>query len=113
MSKLRVYELAKLLGKSNKELLDILIDLGVDVAPEKFLAKVDERPGSIVGLSALLTTTMVNMDKTTKMIKEKHPNTLVVVGGAPLTQEFCDKIGADAYSPDPQGIIEWLNAKVA
>ncbi len=90
-----------------------VIDLGVDVAPEKFLAKVDERPGSIVGLSALLTTTMVNMDKTTKMIKEKHPNTLVVVGGAPLTQEFCDKIGADAYSPDPQGIIEWLNAKVA
>jgi len=90
-----------------------VIDLGVDVAPEKFLAQVDERPGSIVGLSALLTTTMVNMDKTTKMIKEKHPDTLVVVGGAPLTQEFCEKIGADAYSPDPQGIIEWLDAKVA
>lgn len=90
-----------------------VIDMGVDVSPEAFLAKVDERPGSIVGLSALLTTTMVNMDKTTKMIKEKHPDTLVVVGGAPLTQEFCDKIGADAYSPDPQGIIEWLDAKVA
>lgn len=90
-----------------------VIDLGVDVAPEKFLAQVDERPSSIVGLSALLTTTMVNMDKTTKMIKEKHPDTLVVVGGAPLTQEFCDKIGADAYSADPQGIIEWLDSKVA
>ncbi len=90
-----------------------VIDMGVDVAPEAFLAKVDERPGSIVGLSALLTTTMVNMEKTTKMIKEKHPDALVVVGGAPLTQEFCDKIGADAYSPDPQGIIEWLDAKVA
>ena len=88
-----------------------VIDLGVDVAPEKFLAQVDERPGSIVGLSALLTTTMVNMDKTTKMIKEKHPDTMVVVGGAPLTQEFCDKIGADAYSADPQAIMEWLDSK--
>lgn len=90
-----------------------VIDMGVDVSPEKFLAKLDERPGSIIGLSALLTTTMVNMEKTTKLIKEKHPDALVVVGGAPLTQEFCDKIGADAYSPDPQGIIDWLNAKVA
>ncbi len=90
-----------------------VIDLGVDVAPEAFLSKVDEHPGSIVGLSALLTTTMVNMEATTRMIKEKHPDALVVVGGAPLTQEFCDKIGADAYSPDPQGIIGWLDAKVA
>ena len=90
-----------------------VIDLGVDVSPEAFLAKVDEKPNSIVGLSALLTTTMVNMEETTKMIKAKHPETLVVVGGAPLTQEFCDKIGADAYSPDPQGIIDWLDAKVA
>ncbi len=90
-----------------------VIDMGVDVAPEDFLKKVDERPGSIVGLSALLTTTMVNMEKTTKMIKDKHPDTMVVVGGAPLTQEFCNKIGADAYSPDPQGIIEWLDAQVA
>lgn len=90
-----------------------VIDMGVDVAPEAFLAKVDEHPGSIVGLSALLTTTMVNMESTTKLIKDKHPDALVVVGGAPLTQEFCEKIGADAYSPDPQGIIEWLDAKVA
>ena len=90
-----------------------VIDMGVDVSPEKFLAKLDERPGSIVGLSALLTTTMVNMEKTTKLIKEKHPDALVVVGGAPLTKEFCEKIGADAYSPDPQGIIEWLDSKVA
>lgn len=90
-----------------------VIDLGVDVAPEKFLAKVQERPGCIVGLSALLTTTMVNMEKTTKLIKEQCPGTVVVVGGAPLTQEFCNKIGADAYSPDPQGIIEWLDAKAA
>ncbi len=90
-----------------------VIDMGVDVKPEAFLEKVAERPGSIVGLSALLTTTMVNMEKTTKLIKDSHPDTLVVVGGAPLTQEFCDKIGADAYAPDPQGIIDWLETKVA
>jgi len=90
-----------------------VVDLGVDTSPEKFLAAAQANPGSVVGLSALLTTTMVNMDKTVKLIKEKVPGTLVVVGGAPLTQEFCDKIGADAYSPDPQGCIEYLDAKIA
>ncbi len=88
-----------------------VVDLGVDVSPEKFLAALEQHPGAIVGLSALLTTTMVNMEKTTKMVKEKDPKARVVVGGAPLTQEFCDKIGADAYSPDPQGIIDWLNVQ--
>ena len=56
---------------------------------------------------------MVNMEETTKLIKSKYPDTIVVVGGAPLTQDFCDKIGADRYSPDPQGVIEWLDSKVA
>jgi len=90
-----------------------VVDLGVDTSPEKFLAAAKENPGCVVGLSALLTTTMVNMDKTVKLIKENAPGTLVVVGGAPLTQEFCDKIGADAYSPDPQGCIEFLDAKLS
>lgn len=90
-----------------------VIDLGVDVAPEKFVAEIDKHPGAVVGLSALLTTTMVNMEKTVKMVKEKAAATKICVGGAPLTQEFCDKIGADAYAPDPQGIIEWLDANVA
>ena len=90
-----------------------VVDLGVDTSPEKFLAAAQANPGAVVGLSALLTTTMVNMDKTVKLVKEKVPGTIVVVGGAPLTQEFCDKIGADAYSPDPQGCIEYLDAKIA
>jgi len=88
-----------------------VVDLGVDTSAEKFLAEVEKHPGAVVGLSALLTTTMVNMEKTVKLVKGKVPSTLVCVGGAPLTQEFCDKIGADAYAPDPQGIIEWLDAK--
>lgn len=90
-----------------------VIDLGVDTSPEKFLASVEANPGAVVGLSALLTTTMVNMEKTVKLVKGKVPGTIVCVGGAPLTQEFCDKIGADAYAPDPQGIIEWLDAKIS
>ena len=86
-----------------------VVDLGVDVAPEKFLKAVEENKGAIVGLSALLTTTMVNMEKTVKLVKEKVPGTRVIVGGAPLTAEFAKKIGADGYSPDPQGAVAFLN----
>lgn len=88
-----------------------VVDLGVDVAPDKFVAAIGENPGAYVGLSALLTTTMANMEKTVSLIKEKAPDTTVVVGGAPLTQEFADKIGADAYSSDPQGALDYLVSK--
>jgi methanogenic corrinoid protein MtbC1 len=90
-----------------------VIDLGTDVSPKKFITALKENPGAVVGLSALLTTTMVNMERITKEIKEVAPNTLVTIGGAPVNQEFCMKIGADAYSADPQGVVEFLNAKVA
>ncbi len=85
-----------------------VVDLGVDVTAEKFLEAVQQNPGCAVGLSALLTTTMVNMEKTVTLIKEKMPDTKVIVGGAPLTAEFAKKIGADAYSPDPQGALDYL-----
>ncbi len=88
-----------------------VVDLGVDVNAERFLKAVDEHPGCAVGLSALLTTTMVNMEGIVRTIKSKHPETKVIVGGAPLTQDFADKIGADAYSPDPQGAVEFLNTQ--
>ncbi|MBN2308109.1 MAG: cobalamin-dependent protein [Candidatus Hydrogenedentes bacterium] len=90
-----------------------VVDLGVDVSPEKFLDAVKGNPGATVGLSALLTTTMVNMEKTVSLVKEAVPGTKVIVGGAPLTQEFADKIGADAYSPDPQGALDFLAAASA
>jgi len=89
-----------------------VVDLGVDVSPEKFAEAAEQNPGAVVGMSALLTTTMVNMEKTAAMIKEKSPGTKIIVGGAPLTDEFAKKIGADAYSPDPQGAIKFL-AQVA
>ncbi len=89
-----------------------VIDLGVDVKAERFVQAVQENPNSFVGLSALLTTTMVSMDKITKTIKDAVPGTKVAVGGAPVTQDFCNKIGADVYSRDPQGLVEFLNAQV-
>ncbi|MBN1822668.1 MAG: corrinoid protein [Prolixibacteraceae bacterium] len=90
-----------------------VIDLGTDVKADQFVAAVKEHENAFVGLSALLTTTMVNMEKITKAIKEAVPGAKVAVGGAPVTNDFCKKIGADAYSPDPQGLVEYLNAQVA
>jgi len=89
-----------------------VIDLGTDVNSEKFIAAVKEHPGAIVGLSALLTTTMVNMEKITRDIKEAVPGTLVTIGGAPVNADFSNKIGADGYSRDPQGVVEFLNSKI-
>lgn len=86
-----------------------VVDLGVDTSTEQFLEAVEANPGCVVGLSALLTTTMVNMEKTVKALKERGDTTVVLVGGAPLTQEFCDKIGADNYSKDPQTALEYLS----
>jgi len=85
-----------------------VIDLGVDVSTEKFLKALEENPGAVIGLSALLTTTMENMKKTVSSIKEKHSGLKILVGGAPVTQEYCDRIGADFYSPDPQGAVNYL-----
>lgn len=90
-----------------------VVDLGNDVSTDKFLAAIEEHPGCTVGLSALLTTTMVNMEGTIKAIKEKFPNTPVMIGGAPVTSEFAEKIGADGYSENPQGAVSFLNKNVA
>lgn len=85
-----------------------VIDLGVDVGSDRFLKAIDENPGAVVGLSALLTTTMENMKKTVGLLKEKKPDIKILVGGAPVTREYCEKIGADFYSPDPQGAVNYL-----
>lgn len=90
-----------------------VIDLGTDVSSEKFINQLREKPGGHVGLSALLTTTMVNMEQIVKDVKNESPNTKVLIGGAPVNDDFKMKIGADFYSPDPQGAVEYLNAKVS
>ncbi len=90
-----------------------VIDLGVDVGPEKFLTALDAHPDAVIGLSALLTTTMENMKKIVTVIKEKYANAKVLVGGAPVTMDYCKKIGADFYSPDPQGAVNYLKQLVS
>ncbi len=80
-----------------------IIDLGVDVPVEKFLSTYEENPDTkIIGCSALLTTTMPALEQTVAAINAApwRSKVKVMVGGAPITQEFADKIGADAYTPD-------------
>mgnify|MGYP004626038133 FL=1 len=80
-----------------------VIDLGVDVPVEKFLAAYEENPGTkIIACSALLTTTMPALQETVAALNAApwRSQIKVMVGGAPITQEFADKIGADAYTPD-------------
>jgi len=90
-----------------------VIDLGVNVGTDKFLKAIDDNPGAVIGLSALLTTTMENMKKTVEAIKAKNAESKVLVGGAPVTMEYCQKIGADFYAPDPQGAVNYLTQLVS
>ena len=90
-----------------------VIDLGTDVSAEKYIQALDEHPGAVCGMSALLTTTMSNMQPMIAAIREKHPGTKVIVGGAPLNAEFARQIGADAYGRDPQDDFNWLDSIVA
>lgn len=83
-----------------------VVDLGMDVDPEVFVEKIKETGATIVGLSALLTTTMPAMDHTIKAIKEAGLDTKILVGGAPVSQEYADRIGADGYSTDAPGCVQ-------
>src|ERR671937_535951 len=79
-----------------------VINLGRDVAPEKFVAAVDEHQANIVGISALMTTTMPGMKRTIDALIKAgvRERVKVMVGGAPVSQAFCDEIGADGYAKD-------------
>lgn len=77
-----------------------VIDLGKDVAPETIVDTALERQVYLVGLSALMTTTVVSMEETIRLLREKKPDCKVMVGGAVLNQEYADRIGADFYGKD-------------
>ncbi len=79
-----------------------VIDLGVNVEPEKFVQAAQDNDVDVVGMSALLTTTMTSMKTTIDAFKEAgvRDSVKIIVGGAPLTQNFADEIGADGYAPD-------------
>jgi methanogenic corrinoid protein MtbC1 len=90
-----------------------VIDLGVDVGLDKFLAAIDEYPDCIVGISALLTTTMGNMEHIVAGIKEKYPEKIILIGGAPVNDEFCARIGADFATADPQKAVGYMDASAS
>jgi len=83
-------------------------DLTVDVSPEKFVEKVKETNAELLGMSALLTTTMINMKTTVEKLKEENlkDKVKVIIGGAPVTQSFADDIGADLFAPDAATAVE-------
>jgi len=87
-----------------------VIDLGSDVKIDIFTEALRQHSGAVVGISALLTTTMNNMQPVVKAIKEISPSTKVIVGGAPLSSGFAESIGADAYAKDPQESVKWLDS---
>ena len=79
-----------------------IVDLGTDVVPEKFVNAVQEHDPDQVGMSALLTTTMASIGKTIEALTEAgvREKVKVMIGGAPITQDFADKVGADGFAPD-------------
>ena len=83
-----------------------VVDLGTDVPPEKFVDAARENDASIIGLSALLTTTMPNMRECIGAIRATGLPVKVMVGGAPVTQAFADEVGADGYSADAATAVE-------
>ncbi|MFA7709960.1 MAG: corrinoid protein [Candidatus Neomarinimicrobiota bacterium] len=89
-----------------------VIDLGVDVSTQKFLSGIEQHRDCFVGLSALLTTTLPNMQKSVSAIRESYPELKIMIGGAPVTEDFRAQIGADFYSHNPQDAVEYLNRMV-
>jgi len=83
-----------------------VVDAGIGVAPETFVKLAQEHQAAIIGVSALLTTTMVNMRGVVEAVRAAGLPAKVIVGGAPVTQAFCDEIGADGYSPDAASASE-------
>jgi len=83
-----------------------VVDAGIGVAPERFVELAQEHDAKIVGVSALLTTTMVTMRAVVEAVRAAGLPAKVIIGGAPVTQAFCDEIGADGYSPDAASAAE-------
>lgn len=84
-----------------------VIDMGVDVTPEKFIQAIKQNNAQAIGMSALLTTTMLNMKSTIEKMNEDGIRRAikVLIGGAPVTQSYADEIGADGYAPDAASAV--------
>jgi 5-methyltetrahydrofolate--homocysteine methyltransferase len=91
-----------------------VVDLGVDVAPEKFVEAASQGEVDIVALSALITTTMSNMKNVIDALKEAglRDRVKVIIGGAPVTQQFAEQIGADGYSEDASRAVALVKSLI-
>jgi len=83
-----------------------VVDLGIDVSAQKFVEKAKETKAKIIGISALITTTMPAMEKTVKALKDAGLAVKTMIGGAPVTQAYADRIGADGYAPDAASAVD-------
>ena len=84
-----------------------VVDLGKDVPPEKIVEAVKQHNVKLVGLSALMTTTVTYMERTIALLKSECPTVKSVVGGAVLTQDYADAIGADKYCKDAMSTVRY------
>jgi 5-methyltetrahydrofolate--homocysteine methyltransferase len=83
-----------------------VVDAGIDVTPERFVELVQQNDAQLLGLSALLTTTMPQMATVIEAVKEAGLDVRVMIGGAPITQDYADEIGADGYAPDAASAVD-------
>jgi 5-methyltetrahydrofolate--homocysteine methyltransferase len=90
-----------------------VIDLGVDVSREKFLQAIEEHHPQVIGISALLTTTMTQMKEVVAALKAQSGKIGVIVGGAPVTPKFASEIGADGYAADAASAVDVTNRLMA
>ncbi len=90
-----------------------VVDLGVDIGPERFVEQAKAAGAQIIGMSALLTTTMPAMEKTIQALKESGVSAKIMVGGAPVTQGYAERIGAHGYAPDAATAVDVAKNLVA
>jgi 5-methyltetrahydrofolate--homocysteine methyltransferase len=92
-----------------------VINAGMDISPEKFVQEIREHKPDVLGMCALLTTTMLHMKDTIELMKEAgiRDQVKVIVGGAPLSQDFADEAGADGYAPDAASAVDLCNRLLA
>jgi len=90
-----------------------VIDLGVDIGPDKFVEQAKDSGAQLIGISALLTTTMPAMEKTITALKEAGISAKIMIGGAPVTQGYADRIGAHGYAPDAASAVDTAKGLVA
>lgn len=92
-----------------------VINAGIDVSPEKFVQAIKEHNPDVLAMSALLTTTMLNMKDTIELLKEEgiKDQVKIIIGGAPISQDFADEVGADGFAPDAASAVDLCNRLLA